>query len=122
MVAGEDIEGGGTSSCCALSVVHDDESEGMIKKLVGDFVGLCRVCGPWVGLRWLASVAIALPKCVKGRNLLAGDLRMGDGPYAVRFGSIRARLAAPRVMSSIREIWVRNVYRLEELPTGMCLK
>ena len=82
----------------------------MLAKLYGDFVGLRRVCGNRVALRWLGQVTTHIGKCVKQRNLTAADAAMGEGPFLVRHRQARARLAGFRVVSSIREIWARNVY------------
>jgi FkbM family methyltransferase len=87
----------------------------MLAKLYGDFVGLRRVCGTGVALRWMGHVTARLGTCVKQRNLQAADAAMGEGPFVVRHGPVRARLAGFHVVSSIREIWGRNLYLGEML-------
>lgn len=89
----------------------------MLKKLWTDFVGLRRICGTGVAVRWAGAVAMTLPTCLRTRNLGCADLRMGKGPYTVRLGKVTAKLAGLKVIASIREIWVRDVYRLGDLPS-----
>jgi FkbM family methyltransferase len=96
----------------------------MLGKLYGDFMGLRRVCGTGVALRWLARVTTNFGQCLKQRNLAVADVAMGEGPFVVRHRQARARLAGYMVVSSIREIWARNLYlgQMLELPaTGTVL-
>jgi FkbM family methyltransferase len=78
--------------------------------IISDFLGLCRVCGVGVGIRWLLCVARTINECRHARNLQPADLAMGEGPFRARLGSARARLTGTRVVSGIREIWVRDTY------------
>lgn len=82
----------------------------MLRKLVSDFRGIARVCGIGPALRWLGCVALTLPANLKTRNLLAADLKMGTGPFAVRHQVGNAKLVGEYAFSGLREIWVRDVY------------
>jgi FkbM family methyltransferase len=92
----------------------------MMRKLWTDFWGLRRVCGTRMALRWLGCVVTSLPSVLKARNLQPADLRMGQGPYRLRVPgrSKSVLLSGYRVVSHIREMWVRNVYGLADLPSG----
>jgi FkbM family methyltransferase len=78
--------------------------------VLSDFFGLTRVAGPVVSVRWLLAILLTLPKCFRQRNLQPADLAMGHGPFAVRLGKSRAKLAGEYAISGAREIWVRQVY------------
>ncbi|MEA2734699.1 MAG: hypothetical protein QOE14_1150 [Humisphaera sp.] len=78
--------------------------------IASDFFGLIRVCGFRVALRWLAMIVLHFPQCVREGNLQAADRAMGSGPFYPRLRGARAILNDPYVISSIREIWVRDVY------------
>lgn len=83
---------------------------GHLKTILSDAMGLARVCGPVVALRWLGAIAAHFTQIRREGNLQAADRAMGDGPYTCRLGHARARLSATKVISGIREIWVRDVY------------
>ncbi len=83
---------------------------GHLKVIMSDAMGLARVCGPMVALRWLLAIATRFGEVRRKGNLQPADLAMGAGPYTCRLGKARARLSAPKVVSGIREIWVRDVY------------
>ncbi len=82
----------------------------MLKKLWADFRGLGRVCGWPFAIRWLFKVAINARQCVRGRNLMPADLAMGEGPFRMRRGRLPVKMWGYKVVPSIREIWVRDVY------------
>jgi len=82
----------------------------MLRKLVSDFRGIARVCGIGPALRWLGCVALTMPANLKTRNLLAADLKMGNGPFAVHHKVGDAKLVGEYAFSGLREIWVRDVY------------
>lgn len=82
----------------------------MIGKLLSDFLGIIRVAGPARALQWAGAVAVTMPKALKTRNLLAADRAMGEGPFTVWHGKVRARLVGRSAFSGLREIWVREVY------------
>ncbi len=78
--------------------------------VASDFVGLTRVCGPAVAARWAGSVVQTFNRCRQARNLQPADQAMGEGPFRVKRKHATARMAGPRILSGIREIWVRDVY------------
>jgi FkbM family methyltransferase len=82
----------------------------MLSKIWKDFCGLWRVCGPLVATRWLCEIALHLPICIRSRNLAWADFAMGEGPYRVRRSGRSARLTGVKVISHVRELFVRNVY------------
>lgn len=82
----------------------------MIGKLLSDFRGIARVCGPLVALRWAARVVATLPAVLKTRSLLSADRSMGDGPFRVHHAIGDAVLVGGHAFSGLREIWVRDVY------------
>src|SRR4051812_15958000 len=82
----------------------------MIRIVFRDFIGLVRVCGIGVALRWLVMIALNFKKCARARNLQPADLAMGPGPFSARLGTARAKLFGEQAISGIREIWVRDVY------------
>ena len=82
----------------------------VLQSIATDYLGLCRVCGPVVGTRWLLGVATRFGACRKAGNLQPADQTLGDGPIAVNYHGARAELVGPRILSGIREIWVRDVY------------
>src|SRR4051812_12454869 len=90
----------------------------MIGKLWSDFRGLWKVCGPAVALRWMWAILLRFPTVLRTRNLGVADLRMGEGPYRVRLKNTRANLRGHKVIAHIRELWVRDVYGLGDLPAG----
>jgi FkbM family methyltransferase len=81
-----------------------------VRAIVKDARGIAAVCGWLTALRWLASIALTLPACLRCHNLQPADQRMGSGPFRVARGAARAWLSGPQVFSGIREIWVRDVY------------
>ncbi|MDE2348513.1 MAG: FkbM family methyltransferase [Gammaproteobacteria bacterium] len=88
-----------------------------IRSILRDAQGIASVCGWPVALRWLISIAITLPACVRARNLQPADRRMGNGPFPVARGTARAELRGPQVFSGLREIWVRDVYLKDDFLT-----
>ncbi len=83
---------------------------GRLKRILTDFFGLCAVCGVGVGVRWLLAVASRFRACRRAGNLQPADAVLGDGPISVRLGHAKARLTADRVLTGIRETWVRDGY------------
>jgi FkbM family methyltransferase len=81
-----------------------------LRIIAADFAGLCAVCGPVVGFRWLAAVVLRLGACRRAGNLQPADAMLGDGPISVRLGNARARLVCYRVLTGVRETWVRDSY------------
>jgi FkbM family methyltransferase len=83
---------------------------GYLKVVLSDFIGLIRVCGLVVAAKWLLAIGLNITSCIKVRNLQPADIAMGIGPFRVRFGKAHAFLTGERVISGIREIWVRDAY------------
>jgi FkbM family methyltransferase len=83
---------------------------GHLKVIMSDTMGLARVCGPLVALRWLFAIVMNFGEVRRKGNLQPADMAMGAGPYTCKLGKARAKLGAPKVVSGIREIWVRDVY------------
>ena len=83
-----------------------------ITKLLRDFFGLARVCGPLVALRWMFYVLANLPGILRSGNLQFADLAMGDGPFNVNLKRYKCefKVAGPCCINSIREMYVRDVY------------
>lgn len=78
--------------------------------ILRDFIGLWRVAGLGVALRWLGCIVGNFGACRREGNLQPADRAMGPGPYTVRLRRAKARLFAEQVIGGIREIWVRDVY------------
>ena len=81
-----------------------------VKKVWSDFRGISRACGVGTALRWLGSIALSLPSMIRDGRLIGADVRMGEGPFTVRYKGSKARLCGTRVFGGIREIWIRDVY------------
>jgi FkbM family methyltransferase len=90
----------------------------MLKTIAEDFVGLRRVCGTPVAMRWLAMIGLRAGKCFKTRTLAPADLSMGEGPFTARptgrvgteGGAVPVKLPGAYAIAGAREIWVRDVY------------
>ncbi|MBZ5524455.1 MAG: FkbM family methyltransferase [Acidobacteriia bacterium] len=81
------------------------------KVIARDFLGLRRVCGTRVALRWLWNIAAHFAECRKLGNLQPADKAMGLGPFLVwHSGSAALVSGGEDVFSGIREIWARDVY------------
>jgi FkbM family methyltransferase len=80
------------------------------RRLLSDFNGLRRVCGPWFASRWLAQVARHVAACLKRRDLQPADLAFGRGPIHAKLGDAQAQLVGNCVVTGVREIWVRDCY------------
>jgi len=83
-----------------------------LKKLLGDFFGLARVCGVGVAFKWLSAVVANLPAIVKVGDLQPADRALGAGPFRVALKRYRAgfSIAGAQAVSGIREMYVRDVY------------
>lgn len=81
-----------------------------IKVICTDSLGLARVCGVGVALRWLGCVAATFNECRREGNLQPADRKIGPGPFLAKRKSASALLSGEKVLSGIREIWVRDVY------------
>jgi FkbM family methyltransferase len=82
-----------------------------IRKLYYDFKRLVRVCGLGVAFNWLKLIIYNYKKIGVNKNLSIADNKMGDGPFKVRFDrNTRFIVAGPSIISSIREMYCRDVY------------
>jgi FkbM family methyltransferase len=83
-----------------------------VKKLVGDFIGLCRILGLYHAFRWIALVLWNIFGIVKVKNLQPVDQAMGQGPFRVRIKryDLDFFIAGAGAFSGIREMYVRDTY------------
>jgi FkbM family methyltransferase len=81
-------------------------------RLAKDFLGLTKICGPRVALRWLFFVHLHLLSIVRRGNLGLADRAMGVGPFEVylRKYKCRFKIMGPQCVSGIREMYVRDMY------------
>ena len=81
-------------------------------RLGKDFVGLVKICGPSVALRWLFLVHVHLLTILRRGNLGMVDQAMGVGPFEVRLKKYKCRfkIMGPQCVSGIREMYVRDMY------------
>lgn len=82
----------------------------ILRIIARDSLGLSSVCGPAVALRWLWAVLTHLPACKRAGNLQPADAAVGPGPFHLKQGRSRAILGGQRILTGVRELWVRNVY------------
>ena len=82
----------------------------VINQIVTDFKGIVKVCGFFIGIKWLLFILLKLPQCFQSKNLQPADKLFGEGPICVKAKYGKVSLIGGQVFSSIREIWVRNVY------------
>lgn len=94
------------------STVTEESAVDQVSKLLTDFVGLWRICGASIALKWLFSVVVRFGPILKQGNLKPADRAMGDGPFEVRFPRAHSsfRIEGLEAMSGIREMYVRDVY------------
>ena len=81
-----------------------------IKQILSDFIGIARVCSLVTGLKWLLFILINLLQCFQEKNLQPADRMFGEGPIKVKSKNGKVNLSGGQIFTSIREIWVRNVY------------
>lgn len=81
-----------------------------IRRILSDAVGIARVFGLSVAMKWLLSVARHFRQCIRLGNLQPADKAMGDGPYTARLGPSQAIMSGPGTIGGAREVWVRDVY------------
>lgn len=81
-------------------------------KILGDFAGLCRICGVNVACRWLLAIPFNAKAIFAKGDLQPADIAMGEGPFTVSLRGHRGRfrVAGQRAISGIREMYVRDVY------------
>lgn len=82
----------------------------ILRTIVSDAANISRVCGPWVGSRWLAEIGLNWRECLRERNLQSADRALGAGPFRARLGTARAVMVGDAVFSGLREIWARDQY------------
>ncbi len=82
----------------------------MITKLLKDIVGIYKVVGFYLLMKWTFYLFINVFKILQQKNLEPADKAMGNGPIKVRFNNKTALLSGLQVFSGIREIWVRDCY------------
>ncbi len=83
-----------------------------LTKLVGDFLGLIRVCGLAIALKWLFQVLFHFSSIMKNGNLQPADKAMGIGPFLVTLKRYNCQFSilGAGALSGIREMYVRDVY------------
>jgi FkbM family methyltransferase len=81
-----------------------------IKQILSDFKGIIKVCGFATAIKWLFFILLTLPECITHKNLQPADKMFGEGPIKVKSNYGYVHLLGGKIFSSIREIWVRNVY------------
>lgn len=82
----------------------------MINKLFFDIIGIYRVVGVGLLLKWLFFLVIKFPEIIKVKNLEPADKCMGNDFIKVTREGKSAYLSGHQVFSGIREIWVRDCY------------
>jgi FkbM family methyltransferase len=77
-----------------------------------DFLGLARVCGASVALRWLLSVMTNLPDIIRHGDLHTADRMLGDGPFTIKLSKYGAvfKIVGEQAIGGIREMYVRDSY------------
>lgn len=81
-------------------------------KLVGDLLGLIKICGLAIALKWLFQVLLHFSSIMKNGNLQPADRAMGLGPFEVTLKryNCRFKITGEEAFSGIREMYVRDVY------------
>lgn len=77
-----------------------------------DFLGLWRVCGLTIALRWLMSIPVCIVAILHRRDLQPADRMVGPGPFQVSLSGygLKFRVAGPGAISGIREMYIRDAY------------
>lgn len=101
--------------CSSITVPRGDQPQRIAVRnlplqIIKEGVGLARVCGVGVGLAFFATILANFRTCARARNLNPVGEAMGPGPFHCNLRGAKARLTGPDIISSIREIWVRDVY------------
>lgn len=83
-----------------------------LSQVVSDFVGLVRVCGAPVAIRWLFAIVANVVAIIERRDLQPADRALGDGPFRVRLTryGVAFRIVGAGAISGIREMYVRDTY------------
>ena len=85
-----------------------------INQILSDFRGIVKVSGFVTAIKWLFFILLKLPQCIRSKNLQPADKMFGEGPISVKAKYGKIKLIGGQVFSSIREIWVRRVYLLDD--------
>jgi len=75
-----------------------------------DFVGIVRICGLSIGVRWLAGILLNIPAILSAKNLQPADRAVGKGPFRIRHCGTSFLIAGSFAMSGVREMYVRDTY------------
>ena len=80
--------------------------------ILKDFIGLWRVCGGFVALKWLFCIAANFPKILRRKDLQPADRAMGFGPFTISYqkNKVSFKIEGPQAISGIREMYVRDTY------------
>ena len=83
-----------------------------LAKLYHDFLGLVRICGLLVALRWMLYVHLHILGILRSGNLQLADQAMGAGPFKVTLKKYKCefKITGPGCVAGIREMYVRDVY------------
>jgi FkbM family methyltransferase len=83
-----------------------------VRLLSRDLIGLSRVCGLTIAVRWAACLAAEFRHVLQTRNLQVVDRAAGFGPFRVRYPTTRLpfTVAGDGVLSGVREMYVRDCY------------
>lgn len=83
-----------------------------VEKLAKDTLGLARIVGVSVALRWLVAIATHVRVIWARRDLQPADLAMGAGPWIVRIprSALTFRITGVERFTGIREMYVRDTY------------
>jgi FkbM family methyltransferase len=81
-----------------------------ISKAASDFCGVVRVCGIAVAIKWASMILLHLSEIIREKNLMSADKAMGSGPFTVSYRHLRFQVCGTQSFSSIREMYVRDVY------------
>ena len=83
-----------------------------IQIILSDFVGLWRVCGGVVALKWLLCITSNFPEILRRKDLQPADRAMGDGPFQVKLrqSGVSFTIFGKAAISGIREMYVRDTY------------
>jgi hypothetical protein len=83
-----------------------------LKKLGGDCLGLQRVCGLPVAVRWVTALVGTFRQALQTRNLQAVDRGVGPGPFFIRYPTACRRFTGfgEGVLSGVHEMYVRDCF------------
>lgn len=83
-----------------------------VRKLWTDFLGLIRVCGLGIAVRWIFALAFRVRTILKTRNLQAVDRALGAGPFVINYPTATTQFSVfgEGVLSGVREMYVRDCY------------